>query len=383
MRSDGICAASALSAARSRCGVGRSGPVAAYAEPARVVPHRGVVEQISRRRRLGEDLLPAAEARQREVRRRHEVLDHRHLARHAGRHLGGHLRAPRASPRRCARPSSPPPTGSGCCAGSTSSDRRRPAAPWRCSARRPRSPGGWLRRRRRSGRCGCRCATACARGARRRARAWRRRSALGSAVLGLRRRLDGVDVVMVRAGMVGILLQHALERGDDLRRLRTRLAVGRPEIPRPQVHQRLGEQRRRVEVVRDTERARLRASRRRRRGRAPCGRRWDRRSSASPARRCRPARPGSPSAPARSACCRASCAAVRALGVERQVDVRPERQRDAPVGHRAVRIEARRLVERAHRLVVVERSRPGAGPDRSTAAPAACSSPDGDGCRGR
>ena len=41
-------------------------------------------------------------------------------------------------------------------------------------------------------------------------------------------------------------------------------------------------------------------------------------------------------------------------GVHREVDVRPERVGDAPVTHRAVRIELHRPLERAHRFVVVE-----------------------------
>ena len=43
-----------------------------------------------------------------------------------------------------------------------------------------------------------------------------------------------------------------------------------------------------------------------------------------------------------------------ALGVNVEVDVRPQRVGDAPVGHRQVRVEVSRALERAHGLVVVE-----------------------------
>ena len=81
----------------------------------------------------------------------------------------------------------------------------------RCTARRPRWRAGWLRPRRRSGRRACRRAPACARGGRRRAPG---RQPLGARQrpLRVRRRLDGVDVVVVRARVVGLLREHALER---------------------------------------------------------------------------------------------------------------------------------------------------------------------------
>src|SRR2546430_9343605 len=60
----------------------------------------------------------------------------------------------------------------------------------------------------------------------------------------------GMDVVMARARMAGVGQQDALELGHDLRgpgiRL-PRLLV--PVVPRTLIHQRLGVQRRRVQVV--------------------------------------------------------------------------------------------------------------------------------------
>jgi hypothetical protein len=46
-----------------------------------------------------------------------------------------------------------------------------------------------------------------------------------------------------------LLREHALERRDDLLGAGLRLAVRGPEVPRPEHHQRLGEQTARVEVV--------------------------------------------------------------------------------------------------------------------------------------
>ncbi len=78
------------------------------------------------------------------------------------------------------------------------------------------------------------------------------RDRVGSAErpLGMRRRLDGVDVVVVRARMAGGAGEDLLERRHDLLRAGLRLPVARPEIPRPEHHQRLGEEHGGVEVVR-------------------------------------------------------------------------------------------------------------------------------------
>ena len=49
-----------------------------------------------------------------------------------------------------------------------------------------------------------------------------------------------MDGVVQRAGMARIALEHARERREHLGRLGPHLAVAGPEVPRPQVHQRLG-----------------------------------------------------------------------------------------------------------------------------------------------
>ena len=74
---------------------------------------------------------------------------------------------------------------------------------------------------------------------------------VGLRTLRLVRRLDGVDVEMDRADMVGVRLQHALQRGDQVGRPPgRRLAAIRPVVPGRQVHQRLGVERGDVEIVR-------------------------------------------------------------------------------------------------------------------------------------
>ncbi len=64
------------------------------------------------------------------------------------------------------------------------------------------------------------------------------------------RGFDRVDVEVVRAGVVRVPSHHRLEHRDELLRSRRRLAVGGPELPRPQHHQALSEHRGEVEVVR-------------------------------------------------------------------------------------------------------------------------------------
>ncbi len=71
----------------------------------------------------------------------------------------------------------------------------------------------------------------------------------GQRLLRLAGRLDGVDVVMVRSGVLRVPLQDRLEDRDDLDGVFSRLSVGRPELPRVQVHQALGIERGRVEIV--------------------------------------------------------------------------------------------------------------------------------------
>jgi hypothetical protein len=64
-------------------------------------------------------------------------------------------------------------------------------------------------------------------------------------------RLDRVDVEVQRAGMIRILGDDALEGGDDLLGARLWRPIGRPEVPGPQVHHRIGEEGGDLEVVRE------------------------------------------------------------------------------------------------------------------------------------
>ena len=72
----------------------------------------------------------------------------------------------------------------------------------------------------------------------------------GHRALRTARGLDRVDVVVVRAGVLGVARQHRLQRGDDLLGSWSRLAVQGPELPRVHVHQRLGEEDLHVVVLR-------------------------------------------------------------------------------------------------------------------------------------
>ena len=58
--------------------------------------------------------------------------------------------------------------------------------------------------------------------------------------LGMRGRLDRVNVEMVREGMLEVEFQDGIERRNDFVGPRLRLALWRPLIPRSQIHHRLG-----------------------------------------------------------------------------------------------------------------------------------------------
>ncbi len=77
------------------------------------------------------------------------------------------------------------------------------------------------------------------------------RQALGRGQAGfrMRRRLDGVDVEVVRTEMIGIAFQYSLEHGNDLFGSGVRFAVMCVELPRMHVHAALGEESCGVEVV--------------------------------------------------------------------------------------------------------------------------------------
>ena len=66
------------------------------------------------------------------------------------------------------------------------------------------------------------------------------------------RRFDGMNVIVDRAGVIGITTQHRLKCRHDLFSTFGRFAVRAPELPGTQVHRALRVKRRRVEVVRIT-----------------------------------------------------------------------------------------------------------------------------------
>ncbi len=174
----------------------------------------------------------------------------------------------------------------------------------------------------------------------------------GRAAVGLGAGLDRVDVEMEGARMVGGGGQHALERLDDLLRAGLGLPVLRPQVPRPQVHQGVGEEGGGVGIVGKLPRdlahgVGVRAVERRAVGlgigRVADGLRLD--GGALPRGCLGGQRPRLLHRLPRPAL---------ALGVGGAVVVRAVGQRDAPVAHRAVRIETRRLAEGALGLRVVE-----------------------------
>ena len=157
---------------------------------------------------------------------------------------------------------------------------------------------------------------------------------------------------MERARVVRVRAQHPFQGLEDLRGLGLHAAVGLPQVPRPEVHERVGEQRGGVEVVGEAPRhlahgvgvraVQLRALCRGRIG-VPLREGLDRRPLAVRGGTGQDhgpldGREGS-SLP---------------IGVGRAVVVRSLAERDAPVAHRAGRVETRRLQERGLRLQVIE-----------------------------
>ena len=152
--------------------------------------------------------------------------------------------------------------------------------------------------------------------------------------------------------MLRVRREHALERRDRSRAFRVRLAVTRPVVPRPQVHERFGEDRRRVEVA-----GILLRQRAHRVGEGPIARlavvglariaRGERVDVVALARRSRRGFSA-------TAFCTSASAFGSSSGVHRRVDVGPEHERLPPVGHRAARVEPRRFGERTAGLGVVE-----------------------------
>ena len=145
-------------------------------------------------------------------------------------------------------------------------------------------------------------------------------------------RFDRVDVVVDRADVLRIALEHRLDRTDDLRRVRVRLAA-RPVIPRREVHHRFGVHGLRVVVVgevRDDVRHRIgvRLVERRTIGGRGIGvalrQRFDQRAVG-----------GLRVVGERQRLLRECGRLRREIGRHRQVDVRPEHERLAPHAHRA------------------------------------------------
>ena len=164
--------------------------------------------------------------------------------------------------------------------------------------------------------------------------------------------LDGVDVEVERPRVLGVRLHHALERRQDLGSLRLHAAVGLPEVPRPEVHERVGEERRGVEIVGEalrqvTHRVGVLAIQRRPiprgRGRVPLRERLDGRPL-----------PRRDAAGQRHGLLDRRERGLLPLDVRRAVVVRSVGERDAPVAHRALGIESSRLAERTLGLDVVE-----------------------------
>jgi hypothetical protein len=69
--------------------------------------------------------------------------------------------------------------------------------------------------------------------------------------LGVGRGFDRVDHQVVRQRVLRVESEHGLEGRDEILGPRLRLAVGRPEVPRAQVGQGLGEERAHVGVPRE------------------------------------------------------------------------------------------------------------------------------------
>ena len=70
----------------------------------------------------------------------------------------------------------------------------------------------------------------------------------GQSTLRRRRSLDGVDVVVIGADVVGVAAQHAFQNRDDRLRPLGRFAVQAPQLPWPQVHRALGVQHGGIEI---------------------------------------------------------------------------------------------------------------------------------------
>ena len=170
--------------------------------------------------------------------------------------------------------------------------------------------------------------------------------------IGTGRRLHGVDVVMIRPEVIGIAAQHRFEHGRDLLGTFRRRPVEPPQLPRPQVHQALGIQRRGVEVVGEPLRQIAHPvrvlTRERRAVRLGIGREANGHGLDVGALAVRASRRQ------RERLLHGRKRLHRARVVDVEVVVRAEGPGNAPVRHGGLRIELRRAGERAHRFLVVE-----------------------------
>ena len=179
------------------------------------------------------------------------------------------------------------------------------------------------------------------------------RESLGARHRGLRvHRLDGVDVIVARAGVVRVPGDDFPQLAHDLVRAGVRRAVRPPVVPRAKVHQRFGVQCRGVEIVRVGARDGCHGARVERVECRPIGR-WVRRVALRDGFDVRALLRRS----VRHQRTRALHRRVRghaARGVHGRVDVRTVGEGDPPVAHGARGIELGRALERADRFRVIE-----------------------------
>ena len=169
--------------------------------------------------------------------------------------------------------------------------------------------------------------------------------------LGRPRRFPEVNPVMERTGMLRIGREHALDGRQRLRRAVVGQAVAGPVVPRPQVHQRLGEQRAGIEIAREPTLNAAHGLGIRAVGLLPVGGNAGvtgaQRLDVGPL-----ARRGGRRRSHRLLHERQRLRLV--VRRHRRVDVGTEHERLAPVGHRAGGIQPRRFGERATRLGMIE-----------------------------
>ena len=69
--------------------------------------------------------------------------------------------------------------------------------------------------------------------------------------LGRTRTLNGVNVIVDSAHVIGVAFDHGFECGNDLFRARLGRAIGMPQAPGVKIHARFGEESSGVEVIRE------------------------------------------------------------------------------------------------------------------------------------